>query len=156
FLRWLMGRGDGRPFPEPPTETPAIDAPDIRCFPPGRNEPAGPAIIAMVRRLARDLPPASPRLDLESILGACPEAPPGPLRLRTVRLQRLSIPTEPGLDVPAFLLRPPGEPRGVVVAIDDRGKEALGSDPVIKEAFASGWAVCGIDPRGLGELATTR
>src|SRR6185312_12065953 len=66
FLRWLMGRGDGSPFPEPPTETPASDAPELRCFPPGRNEPAGPAIVAMVRRLARDLPPASPRLDLGS------------------------------------------------------------------------------------------
>jgi dienelactone hydrolase len=156
FLRWLLGRGDGGPFPEPPTETPPFDALELRCFPPGRNEPAGPAIIAMVRRLARDLPPASPRLDLGSVLGPWPEPQPGSLRVRPVRLQRLSIPTEPGLDVPAFLLRPPGEPRGVVVAIDDRGKEALGSDPVIKEAFASGWAICGIDPRGIGELATTK
>jgi dienelactone hydrolase len=156
FLRRLMGRGDGGPFSEPPTETPAPDAAELRCFPAGRNEPAGPAILAMVRRLARDLPPASPRLDLETVLGPWPEPQPGSLRVRPVRLQRLSIPTEPGLEVPAFLLRPAGETRGIVVAIDDRGKESLGSDPVILEAFASGWAVCGIDPRGIGELATTK
>jgi dienelactone hydrolase len=156
FLRWLMGRGDGAPFPEPPTETPAFDAPELRCFPAGDNQPAGPAIIAMVRRLARDLPPASPRLEFESVLGPWPERPPGPPRVRPVRLQRLTIPTEPGLEVPAFLLRPAGEPRGVVVAVDDRGKESLASDPVVAEAFESGWAVCGIDPRGIGELATAK
>jgi dienelactone hydrolase len=156
FLRWLMDRGDGGAFPEPPTEPPAFDAPELRCFPTGRNEPAGPAVIAMVRRLARDLPPASPRIELESILGPWPEPQPSRTRLRDVRLQRLSIPTEPGIAVPAFLLRPPGEPLGVVVAVDDRGKEALGSDPVVIDAFEKNWAVCGIDPRGIGELATTK
>jgi hypothetical protein len=159
FLRWLMDRGDGGPFPEPPTETTAFDAPELRCFPIGRNQPAGPAIIAMVERLARGLPPASPRLELESILGvrAWPEKPrPVTLRLEAVRLQRLSIPTEPAIAVPAFLLRPPGELKGVILAVDDRGKEALGSDPLVLEAFEDHWAVCGIDPRGVGELSTTK
>jgi dienelactone hydrolase len=165
FLFWLMNRGDGGPFPEPPTETLAFDAPELRCFPPGRNQPAGPAIIAMVKRLARDLPPASPRLELESVLGSRVEPRPvrpgdrrtePPPTIRPIRLQRLSIPTEPGISVPAFVLRPPGETRGVVVAVDDRGKESLGSDPLVLEAFEKGWAVCGIDPRGIGELATTK
>jgi dienelactone hydrolase len=156
FRRWLMGRGDGGPSSEPPTVTLAFDAPELRCFPVGRNQPAGPAIIAMVGRLARDLPPASPRLESGSVLGSPPEPRPAPLRLRPIRLQRLRIATEPGISVPAFLLRPKGEPRGLVLAVDDRGKEALGSDPVIGEAIEQGWAVCGVDPRGIGELATTR
>ena len=157
FLRWLMDRGDGRPFPEPPTETAAFDAPELRCFPPGQNQPAGPAIIAMVRRLARDLPPNHHRrLELESVLGTSPDRRTSPAPAQPVRLQRLVIPTEPGITVPAFLLRPPGEPRGVVVAVDDRGKEVLASDPVVLEAFERNWAVCGIDPRGIGELATTK
>ena len=50
FLRWLMGRGDGGPHPEPPTETEPFDSEELRCFPPGRNEPAGPAMIEAVRR----------------------------------------------------------------------------------------------------------
>ena len=62
----------------------------------------------------------------------------------------------PGLDVPAFLLRPAGEVRGVLVALDDRGKEVLASDPVVETAHARGWAVCGVDPRGIGESATDK
>ncbi len=156
FLRWLMDRGDGRPFPEPPTETPPFDATELRCFPPGQNQPAGPAIIAMVQRLARNLPPESPdrKLDLESVLGPWPAPQPSRLRIEPVRLQRLLIPTEPGITVPAFLFRPPGEVRGVVVAVDDRGKEALASVPVVAEAFERGWAVCGVNPRGIGESAS--
>jgi hypothetical protein len=156
FLRWLMGRGDGGAFPEPPTETLPFDAPEPRCFPIGRNQPAGPAIIAMVESPAHDLPPAAPRLELDSVLGPRPEPRPAPLRLRPVRLQRPRIATEPGISVPASLLRPPGEIRGVLVAVDDRGEEALGSDPLVLEAFEKNWAVCGIDPRGIGELATTQ
>jgi dienelactone hydrolase len=158
FLRWLMGRGDGSPFAEPPTETMAFDAPELRCFPPGQNQQAGPAIIAMVQRLVRDLPHESPdrKPDLGSFLGAWPAPQPSQLRVDPVRLQRLVIPTEPGLRVPAFLIRPPGDVRGVVVAVDDRGKEALASDPLVAEAYEGGWAVCGVDPRGIGELATTK
>src|SRR4051794_12742634 len=52
FLRWLMGRGDGGPHPEPPTQTLPSNSEELRCFPSGRNEPAGPAMIEAVRRLA--------------------------------------------------------------------------------------------------------
>jgi hypothetical protein len=57
---------------------------------------------------------------------------------------------------PAFLVKPKGTPVGVLVALDDRGKEALAGDAVVKEALAKGWSVCGIDPRGIGERATTQ
>jgi cephalosporin-C deacetylase-like acetyl esterase len=156
FLRWLMGRGDGGPHPEPPTRTEPFDSEALRCFPPGRNEPAGPAMIAAVRRLARDLPPSPPRLDLDAVLGPMPTAPPARVDLGAARLQRLLIPSEAGLDVPAFLLRPAGEVRGVLLALDDRGKEVLASDPVVDAAHARGWAVCGVDPRGIGESATDK
>jgi hypothetical protein len=158
FLRWLMKRGDGNAFPEPPTDTLAFDAPELRCFPPGQNQPAGPAIIAMVRRLAHDLPPERPsgKIDVESVLGPWPAPQLTHLRLDGVRVQRLLIPTEPGMTVPAFLLRPSGDVRGVVVAVDDRGKEALASDPVVLESFEKGWAVCGVDPRGIGESKTAK
>jgi dienelactone hydrolase len=156
FLRWLMRRGDGGPHPEPPTETEPFDSAELRCFPPGRNEPAGPAMIEAVRRLARDLPPSPPRIDLGAVLGPMPPAPPARVDLGIARLQRLLVPSEAGLDVPAFLLRPAGEVRGVLVAIDDRGKEVLASDPVVESAHARGWAVCGVDPRGIGESATDK
>src|SRR3954470_15144119 len=156
FLRWLMGRGDGGSHPEPATETVPFDSEELRCFPPGRNEPARPAMIEAVRRLARDLPPSPPRINPGAVLGPMPSAPPARAQLNDNRLQRLLVPSEAGLDVPAFLLRPAGEVRGVLVALDDRGKEALASDPVVETAHARGWAVCGVDPRGIGESATDK
>jgi dienelactone hydrolase len=156
FLRWLSGRGEGRPCPEPATETLPFDSVELRCFPPGRNEPAGPAMIEAVRRLARDLPHSAPRVDLEAVLGPMPSCPPARIRVGDALVQRVLVPSEGGLDVPAFLLRPSGEVRGVVIALDDRGKEVLASDPVVETAMARGWAVCGVDPRGIGEAATDK
>jgi hypothetical protein len=43
---------------------------------------------------------------------------------------------------------------GVLVAVDDRGKEAVVSDPLVTTALARGWMICGVDPRGIGESAT--
>lgn len=156
FLRWLMGRGDGKPLLEPHTETLPFDSPELRCFPVGRNESAGPAMIEAVRRLAHELPPLPPRINLPGVLGPAPSAPLARVRLSDKQLQRLLVPSETDLDVPAFLLRPAGEIRGVLVALDDRGKEALADDPVIRTAHARGWAVCGVDPRGIGESATEK
>jgi dienelactone hydrolase len=156
FLRWLMRRGDGGPYPEPSTETQPFDSVELRCFPPGPNEPAGPGMIEAVRRLARDLPPSSPRVDLDAVLGPMPSAALARVRLGEDPIQRLLVPSEPGLDIPAFLLRPVGEVRGVVVALDDRGKESLASDPLVETCLARGWAVCGVDPRGIGESATDK
>ncbi len=156
FLRWLMQRGDGRPRREPPTETLPFDSEELRCFPPGRNEPAGPAMIEAVKRLSRDLLPSSPRPDLEAVLGPMPSAPPARVSLGAGRIQRLLVPSEPDLDVPAFLLQPAGVVRGVLVALDDRGKESLASDAVVETALAREWAVCGVDPRGIGESATDK
>ena len=144
FLHWLMNRGAGEPYPEPATETEAMDALDLRCFPPGRNEPAGPGLHAAVKpRQSAQIPSFTDR--------AAPV-----VRLRDQRLQRLEIETEPGVTVPAFLLRPETRERGVLVAVDDRGKEELASDAVIRAALRSGWAVCGVDPRGIGESALTK
>jgi len=50
------------------------------------------------------------------------------------------------------LLQPP-HPRGLVMALDDREKEALASDPVLLRALDRGWAICAVDVRGIGEMA---
>jgi dienelactone hydrolase len=156
FLRWLMGRGDGTPFREPPTQTIPFDSEDLRCFPPGHNQPAGPAMIAIVQRLARDLPASPLRIDLETVLGPMPSIQPARIRVGDAKLERLLVPSEPGLNIPVFLLRPAGAVRGVVVALDDRGKEALAGDTIVETARTLGWAVCGVDPRGVGESATDK
>jgi len=156
FLKWLMNRGDGNPFPEPPTETEAWDSPELRCFPIGENQAAGPGFIAAVTKLTRGLPPHKRLAPLEQVLGSLPApAQPQPHFTKT-RLERLEIPSTSEISVPAFLLRPKSGERGVLVAVDDRGKEALAADPVVQNAFRKGWAVCGADPRGIGENATSK
>jgi dienelactone hydrolase len=147
FRKWLMGQGDGGPYPEPPTEVLPFDALELRCFPPGHNEPAGPGIVAAIRRIAdrakqsRDIPPVKVRRPNVSL---SPDAP----------VQRLLIPTEGDLQIPAFFIR--GRGRGVLLALDDRGKEFVSKEGRVVTALKDGWSLCGVDPRGIGEMATTQ
>jgi hypothetical protein len=122
----------------------------------GQNQPAGPGIIAAVRKLASNLPPAGATPDLAGVFGPLPQ--PAALRptLTPARVQRVEFVSEPGIDLPAFLVRPARSPKGVVLAIDDRGKEALTADPLLQSALDQGWALFGVDPRGIGESATIK
>src|SRR5437879_6899496 len=63
------------------------------------------------------------------------------------------------MEVPVTILRPGPSPHpgggggaGTLLAIDDRDKETLASDPVVQEAFQRDWLVVEVDPRGFGEL----
>jgi dienelactone hydrolase len=154
FLRWLMQRGDGSPYPEPPTETLPFDAAELRCFEDGKKRPAGPGMIAAVGKIVDGIstPPAPP--------GAEPLArmltPARALELQRRTVQRIEVPLrESRVTLAGFLLRPEKE-KGLLLAIDDGGKEELARDPVVRRAYEEGWAVCGMDPRGIGELATEK
>lgn len=138
FRKWLMNQGDGSPYPEPPTRTLSFDAPELRCFPPGRNRAAGPGIVAAVKRISLGKREAWPPIPLEACRADVKPAP----------VQRLNL-----CGTPAFLVHPKGVSKGVLIALDDRGKEALADDPVVKVALAQGWSIAGIDPRGFGERA---
>ncbi len=156
FLRWLMNKGDGSPFAEPPTETAPWDSAELRCFPVGQNDPAGPGFVEAAKRLARGLPPAYSADAVQEALGSLPPLLTQQPRIEKSPVQRLEIPSETGIVVPAFLLRPEGRERGVLVAAHDSGKEELAGDPLVQAALAGGWAVCGADPRGIGELAISK
>jgi dienelactone hydrolase len=150
FRRWLQGEGDGRPWPEPPTETEPWDAPDLRCFPPGENRSAGPGIVAMASHLAARRTPLKSAPDLERILGVrAPSSGP----TVTIAGARFEVRQQDGVAIPVSMLRPQGEARGVIIAADDDGKEALAADLLLEEARAAGWAAACADPRGIGELA---
>ena len=113
------------------------------------NEPAGPGIIAAVKLLAKD----PPRASLEKVMGEAPKpAPMTSLPSGGLKPRRVLIPTEAGIEVPAFAIRPKPE-TGMLVAVDDRGKEAMASDPLVLAAIKRGWAALFIDPRGIGELS---
>jgi dienelactone hydrolase len=156
FLRWLMDKGDGRPVAEPPTSTLPPDAPELRCFPPGKNQAAGPAMIAAVQEDARHLPPEPPRIRLTDVLGPWPSPIAWKPKIGSQQIQRLVIPSEPGLNVPVILAQPTQHVRGIVLALDDRGKESVFADSAIRDALNAGWAVLAVDPRGIGELATSK
>lgn len=156
FLKWLMNQGDGHPYLEPPTATAPWDASELRCFAPGQNQPAGPGIIAAVRKLAMDLPPASATPNFAGVFGLLPQPAPLHPTLTPARVQRVEFVAEPGVVLPAFLVRPAGRPRGIVLAVNDLGKEALAADPLLQSALDRGWALFGVDPRGIGESSTLK
>ncbi len=156
FLHWLMNKGDGGPVPEPPTQTLAFDSPELHAFTAADQRAAGPAMVSAAQQVALDLPPHPTRLQLRVVLGPWPSPLPWKPQLSKARLQRLVIPSELGLETPAYLLRPAVRTRRLLVAVDDRGKEAALSDGAIIQAFESGWAVLGVDPRAIGESKTSK
>ena len=114
-------------------------------------------MIETVRRLAHDLPPSPRRIDLEAVLGPCArpaltqlrvERRPAPAAVDPVR----AGPRRPGLPAPAggrgpWRRRRPRRPRqgGAWPRTRSSGSHSR-----------KGWAVCGVDPRGIGESATTK
>ena len=151
FQRWLMNRGDGSPVPETPVDIVPWQAPELRSFPDGTKRASGPGMVAFVSKLARDSSASRPEAPAEFFGSPVPVAPVPQIQDRPA--QRLELAMGHGITIPAFLLRPAAV-KGLLVAVDDRGKEALTDDPLVRRALAAGWAVCGIDPRGIGELAT--
>ena len=157
FLRWLMSKGDGKPVKEPATQTLPFDSVELRSFPPGENQSSGPAVVKAVRAIVSHLPPEPEKMDLSKVLGSWPApiAWTAPIA-SSAKVQRLMAPSESDLRIPAAFMRPEGKLRGLLVTLDDRGKEVCLSDPVVRQAVREGWAVLSVDPRGIGELTTLR
>ena len=156
FLRWLGGRGDGLPFAEPETTTDPFDSAEMRCFPAGRNEASGPGMIGAVRRIAAGLPRRPPEGSAGQVLKLPVESSDLKVRLNSQPLQRFEILSERDLMVPAFLILPSGPVRGLLAAVDDRGKEDTVLELPVDDMLQRGWAVLGVDPRGIGELRTSQ
>jgi len=150
FLKWLMNRGDGTAVSEQPVETEAWNAAGLKSFGDERKQPAGPAMEALVKSAADAIVSPGNVRPSEFFGSVVPPAPAVRVESRTA--QRIEAPLG-GVTIPAFLLRTQGE-KGLLFAVDDRGKESLVSEPLVQRALARGWAVCGVDVRGIGELAT--
>ena len=147
FRKWLMGEGDGGPYREPSTQVLPFDSLELRCFPAGQNEPAGPGIVAAVQKIADQ---AKRSRNISPLTVRRPDVTMSP----DLPVQRLLIPTAGDLQIPAFFIR--GNGRGVLVAVDDRGKEFTLKEQGVINALGDGWSICGVDPRGIGEMATTQ
>ena len=160
FLRWLMQRGKGKPVSEPDTEAEPSDSLELACFPKGHIEPAGPGILSLVGRLANDTAVEGKALH-SGLLGEPVQKGKFGIGLQPNPVHRIFFLPQPGIYIPALVLRPGptgvAPANGVLVAVDDRGKEELVSDPIIREAVARRhWMVWAIDPRGIGELESPK
>jgi hypothetical protein len=78
------------------------------------------------------------------------------IAVQPARRQTIAVTTQPGIRIPMTVLRPGPQgadpENGRLFALDDRGRETLDSDDVIREAVSRCWMVYLIDPRGIGEL----
>jgi len=152
FLKWMMSRGDGTPYPEPETEPLPWESPELRCLPGGERHAAGPGMVRLARELADGLDSDGPAPSPDQVFGSLPPDPEPSVNLEQREVQRLEVRTGTGLLIPGFLYSLP-RPEGLLLVVDDEGKEASLHDPLVNQAVAKGWAVCGIDPRGIGELS---
>ena len=91
-------------------------------------------------------------------MGDSHEATPMSFVVEIKKVQRVVLEVEREIHVPVVVLRPGpeggGQEAGILVAMDDRGKESVISDPVVIVAVRRNWMVWCIDPPGIGELAT--
>ena len=156
FLHWFMDKGDASPVPEPATDVLPFDSPELRAFPKNQNHAAGPAMIAAVKHVAADLPPVPASILLQPVLGTWPKPIPAKVRVGVSRMERILVPSERGLEVPSVLLRPSGKAKGLLVAVNDKGKEKVFADSTVQGLVDDGWAVLALDPRGMGEMATSK
>jgi len=172
FLKWLKQEGDGSPVAEAPLELSAWDAPELRCFPPGEQHPAGPGLVALAKKAAMPAPPGEDDEDwLPSLLGLRPMlVPTAPDLLREeprLSFRPLTEPAGPGpkrvawrmpdgVVVPGLLLQAGPSAKGALLAVSDLGKESLLDHPAVKDAYRAGWIVVLADLRGMGELSVTK
>jgi len=177
LARWLLGKGDGSPLPEPKVEPDRPDCPDLFCLKGGRLPEGARSYVDLVRAEAERLTAGYARVPNEPALYAAwakalraklwetiggPPAPPPPaarelgkFEWQGHQVERLALATEvaPPLEIPALLIHP----RQVVgiapaaIFLDDGGKAAARVSPVVRGLLDAGHAVLALEPRALGE-----
>jgi hypothetical protein len=159
LTRWL-GKSDGvQRRREPETQVEPFDSEELMAVPPGQSVSSTAALDDLLADLARSVQmPAQFQIDRLSTQ-PLPRPTQGlglnaaPVGCRTV------LQTQRAVEIPMLVRRPGpdgwGVHNGILVAVDDRGKEVMLDDPIIREAVdRRGWMVYIIEPRGFGELAT--
>ncbi len=154
FRKWLKGEGDGAPVAEPPTDLPPWDAPELRCFPPGENRPAGPGLHALAASVLHAAAPPDLKSLRDRLAGALgitlpPRLTSAPKMERAG--DRLRFRMRDGLEVPGILLEPKSPWKGAFLAASDEG--GIRGGPWVEAALSAGYAVVALDLRGTGALA---
>ncbi len=173
--RWLRGQGDGSPVPEPEIKLEDKRAEDLRALKDGKMPADAKSYTDLIREEAQRLVgsyasvpsdrtasttwAAETRKRLWETLGGKPEGfqssidEHGSFAWEGRTVERMAIRTEPGLEVPALLIRS-GDLSGatpVVVLLDDAGKEAVRESAVAKTLLDQKIAVLALDVRATGE-----
>ncbi|MFW6163235.1 MAG: alpha/beta hydrolase family protein, partial [Planctomycetota bacterium] len=175
FRRWLQGKGDGSPFAEPEIELEPKSSKALRCFKDGQMPEGAKTLAAVLREEAERLIAAYPpvpddasacqawakrlRERLWDVLGGRPTGfepqvtSHGTFPWRGHTVERLTVQTEPSLQVPALLLRPSDArtPMPAVIYLDDEGKAAARNSKPVRELLKRGIGVLALDVRALGE-----
>jgi hypothetical protein len=97
--------------------------------------------------------------NLNSVLGEpLPTASVSWALKSTAEPQQVVLTTQPGLMLPATVLRPAGQEaaEGQLVALFDQGRDSALRDEIVQEALHHGWFVWAVDVRGLGSLKVER
>ena len=154
FERWLKGSGQ------------TVDEPEVR------PEPDAAVQVGKSGNVVRDFGSVTP---LQMVQRRKPSAnsgvwvdllrvdrPPrgleakvfGTARGESGSIQGIEIPSAPGVAVPAWLFLPKsGVRQKVMIALEPRGRNARWREGDLYHALAaSGWTVCAIDVRGLGDM----
>ena len=148
FNRYLCGKGDGSPVPEPPIE---VFNPEDRQFlvldPPIAGE-------RTMRDLSKEYLTNAPQVvsvaDVFALNGGLPAK--SDLRYKEVRTgSRIAVTfeSEPGLTTPGVLFLPAGKPKGVRIYASDLGKQS----EITFRTADDGYANLFIDVLCTGELA---
>ncbi len=129
------------------------------------NADTNPVLVALARSVAAGLR-GRPRPDRDAVAGALGiDTTPGPARavvsnhltLDVGAAQRLAIESG-GVTLDAVLLLPErfeDDAAGVLVAVDEGGKDVALDSPAVAVARARGWAVLAVDLSGTGESAAS-
>ena len=160
FFEWaLLNRGDGSPAEEQQTQVEPSDSSELACLPAGQRASSDGGIAGEIAVLAALSDNMGPELPLRVLAGAAPQPGKLALGINTFPVHRLNLATEEGIEAPVTILRPGpgfgGGNAGTLLAIDDKDKESLASDPIVEEALRRDYLVVEMDPRGFGELAVS-
>ena len=161
FLQWLAGSGNGKAVKEPDTEIDPADSPQLASLPEGRTAPAEPGIAALVAGLANEAARRTEQFRPNVLLDERPPKSPCNWGGGGGHLLRHMYFTQKNIPIPLLSMRPGpigfSPANGALVAIDDRGKEELVSDPIVREAVEKrGWHVRAVDPRGISEMQSSK
>jgi dienelactone hydrolase len=152
FDKYLKGRGDGSPVPEPAFATEPPEADEMFVLP---DPPAG---LRTMREIARGLferpaPPTSAAAYI-NLNGGRPATVAGDVKKTGESEGRvtLTFTSEPGLTIPAEYWPAEGPAKALAVLVSEKGRASAESEFGVDRLRKNGLACLAIDPRGIGEL----